>query len=203
MDLHPPDQPIRSLKDFGLHLCVVTVGILIALGLEQIVEMHHRATLAREAVDGFRHELHDDLQQVKAVLDGLPELRTEIHTQLDLLNTSPPPAGARYKTPGVSYNPIYAASWDTAVATQALNELPYDTVKKFSEAYAGLRIFTEEERIMLNAWHDLQAFGGDLSALSPDQRRTLIEQLHRYDSFIFSLDSAGRGVIKASGEALR
>ena len=29
MDLHPPDQPIRTLKDFALHLCVVTVGILI------------------------------------------------------------------------------------------------------------------------------------------------------------------------------
>jgi hypothetical protein len=203
MDLHPPDQPIRSLKDFALHLCVVTVGILIALGLEQVVELHHRARLAQEAVEGFRHELHDNLQQVRAVLDALPEMRDKIHVQLDLLNTTPLPAGARFKNPGVHYNPMYAASWDTAVATQALNEMPYETVKRFSEAYTVLRIFTDEERIMLSAWHDLQAFGEDLSVLTPEQRRALIEQLHRYDSFIFSLDSAGQGVLKASEEALR
>jgi hypothetical protein len=30
-----------------------------------------------------------------------------------------------------------------------------------------------------------------------------MEQLHRYDSFVFSLDSAGQGVLKASDDALR
>ena len=203
MDLHPPDQPIRTLKDFALHLCVVTVGILIALGLEQVVEVHHRAQVAREAVEGFRHELADNREQVKAVLDALPEVRNRINAQLNLLNTTPLPARARFKNPGVHYNPLYAASWDTAIATQALSDLPYETVKKFSEAYSVLRVFADEERIMLNAWHDLQSFGEDLSSLTPDQRRTLMEQLHRYDSFIFSLDSAGQEVLKASDDALR
>jgi hypothetical protein len=202
MDLHPPDQPIRTIKDFALHLCVVTVGILIALGLEQVVEVHHRAQVAREAVEGFRHELADNREQVKAVLDALPQVRGEIVAQLDLLNTNPLPAGARFKNPGVSYNPLYAASWDTAIATQALSDLPYESVKKFSEAYSVLRVFADEERIMLNAWHDLRAFGEDLSILTPDQRRSLIEQLHRYDSFIFSLDSAGKEVLRASDVAL-
>jgi hypothetical protein len=137
------------------------------------------------------------------VLDALPELRNRIHAQLDLLNTAPLPAGAHFKNPGVHYNPMYAGSWDTAIATQALSDLPYETVKKFSKAYSVLRIFTDEERVMLNAWHDLQAFDEGLSSLSADQRRTLIAQLHRYDSFIFSLDSAGQGVLKASDEALQ
>jgi hypothetical protein len=50
MDLHPPGGPVRSLKDFFIHIGVVTPGILIALGLEQLVESHHRAHLADAAI---------------------------------------------------------------------------------------------------------------------------------------------------------
>jgi hypothetical protein len=38
MDLHPPGGPVRSVKDFFVHIGVVILGILIALGLEQLVE---------------------------------------------------------------------------------------------------------------------------------------------------------------------
>jgi hypothetical protein len=37
------------------------VGILIALGLEQLVEAHHRANIAGVAVQGFRREITDDM----------------------------------------------------------------------------------------------------------------------------------------------
>ena len=67
MELHAPAGPIHSLKDFSLHLGIVTVGILIALGLEQLVEAHHRATVARVAVEGFRREIPDDMDEAKAM----------------------------------------------------------------------------------------------------------------------------------------
>lgn len=51
MDLHPPGGPVRSLKDFFVHIGVVTLGILIALGLEQLVEVHHRAGVQRFGID--------------------------------------------------------------------------------------------------------------------------------------------------------
>jgi len=63
MDLHPPGGPVRSVKDFFVHIGVVTLGILIALGLEQLVEAHHRANLAKIAVAGFRRELIQELRR--------------------------------------------------------------------------------------------------------------------------------------------
>lgn len=57
MELHAPGGPVRSLKDFLVHIGVVTLGILIALGLEQLVEAHHRSQLAKTAVASFRKEL--------------------------------------------------------------------------------------------------------------------------------------------------
>jgi hypothetical protein len=36
MDIHGPVGPTRSLKEFAVHIGIVTIGILIALGLEGI-----------------------------------------------------------------------------------------------------------------------------------------------------------------------
>jgi len=38
MDVHPPHGAIHGWRDFFVHLIVITLGLLIALGLEGIVE---------------------------------------------------------------------------------------------------------------------------------------------------------------------
>ncbi len=43
MDVHAPHKPIHSIKEFLVHLLAITIGLLIALGLESSVEwVHHR-----------------------------------------------------------------------------------------------------------------------------------------------------------------
>jgi hypothetical protein len=49
MDLHPPHQPIHTLKDFLLHLLTITVGLFIALTLEAAIESLHHRHLVRDA----------------------------------------------------------------------------------------------------------------------------------------------------------
>jgi len=56
MDVHPPHAGIHTWRDFWIHLGTITIGLLIAIGLEQSVEWMHRV-----------HEMH--------VLQG--ELRDE------------------------------------------------------------------------------------------------------------------------------
>jgi hypothetical protein len=89
MDLHPPGGPVRSVKDFFVHIGVVTLGILIALGLEQLVEAHHRANLAKIAVAGFRKELAYNEDEVKYVLTRLPELQGKIERSISTLSAAP------------------------------------------------------------------------------------------------------------------
>ena len=117
MDLHVPEGPIRSIKDFLIHIVIVTIGILIALGLEQLVEAHHRHRLAEEAVAGFRRELADDRTAMDEVMASMPKLRTDIDAEILNLE-SPVPREIHY--PGFTYNVISTASWETAVATRAL-----------------------------------------------------------------------------------
>jgi hypothetical protein len=206
MDLHAPEGPIRSLKDFATHLCVVTVGILIALGLEQLVEAHHRAQLGEEAVSGFRHELTDNRTQVTEVLDSLPKMREQVQRQVEQLSAAAGGGGGAVpslmKYPGVSFDLVSVASWDTAVVTQGLAELPYDAVKRYSEAYGSMRVFMEEEKVMFDAWTEMHAFGEDPSQLAPEQKRALIERLRRYESLSVAVDTIGRTALRMSDAAL-
>lgn len=49
MEVHPPHSPIHSVKEFMVHLLAITIGLLIALGLEASVEWLHHRSLVREA----------------------------------------------------------------------------------------------------------------------------------------------------------
>lgn len=200
MDLHAPEGPVRSVRDFLVHIVIVTIGILIALGLEQLVEAYHRAHLARDAVEGFHRELTSDSADIKEVIASNTNVRKQIEDWIaDLSAPAPHPMD---KYPGVHFNILSAASWDTAIATHALNELPYEQAHLYAVAYASLRVFIEVQRRGLSDWQDLRVFGKDPAAMTPDQRRTLIERLHRYESDLEVIENAGGNVLEASQTAL-
>lgn len=53
LDVHPPHPAAHTWKDFLIHIATISVGLLIAIGLEQTVEFfHHRHQ---------RHQLEADL----------------------------------------------------------------------------------------------------------------------------------------------
>ncbi|HEY4008966.1 MAG TPA: hypothetical protein VGM11_02360 [Acidobacteriaceae bacterium] len=56
IDIHPPAHGAMTRRDFFIHLSIVVLGILIAIGLEQAVEQVHERFLLRT----FRAELHQE-----------------------------------------------------------------------------------------------------------------------------------------------
>lgn len=81
MEIHAPEEPVRSIRDFIVHIAIVTIGILIALGLDGAREMLHEHRLVHETRENFDQELKlglnhmdDELPRVaagKQKLDGL------------------------------------------------------------------------------------------------------------------------------------
>ncbi len=64
MDIHAPKGPVHSLKDFSLHILIVTIGILIALGLEGIRETIHEHYQIQETRDLLRKDLRFNQEQL-------------------------------------------------------------------------------------------------------------------------------------------
>ena len=85
MDVHPPHHPIATKRDFFLHLFTITCGLLIALGLEGLVEMAHHHSLVVEARANIRHELDDNrkatVKDIRSVQEDEARFRKNLDTE--------------------------------------------------------------------------------------------------------------------------
>ncbi|MEE3623318.1 hypothetical protein UCD39_04865 [Nitrospirillum sp. BR 11752] len=206
MEIHAPESPIQSLKDFVIHIGVVTVGILIALGLEQAVEAYHRHELVRQAVASFHAELAENRKSVQDVMTEIAEHNARAEQGLALLEAwqqGKGTPGAELKYPGIRLDLLSSASWDAAIATHALGDLPYDEARRYAEAYAGFRLFMEQEKAQLAEWQDLRLFGADPAVMAPAQRQLLIERLHHYQNYVVVLTLTGKGALASADRALQ
>jgi hypothetical protein len=56
LDVHAPHQTVHTWKDFFIHIATITIGLLIAISLEQAVEYLHHRHQAKEMADKLRAE---------------------------------------------------------------------------------------------------------------------------------------------------
>jgi hypothetical protein len=205
MELHVPHGSVRSIKDFLVHIGIVTVGVIIALGLSQLVEAYHRSGMAAETLEGFRREITFAETQVKGVVDAIPAWRTQIEAEIDKLSAMPTQGAGQVpiQYPETAYQIIRKASWDTAIATQVLEALPPDKVRGYELAYEELKTFVDEERTGVGYWNDLHSYGENAATLSAEDRHALIKELRRYEAFLRFLEGLGQDALKTSANALK
>ncbi len=204
MELHVPHGSIRSIKDFLVHIGIVTVGVIIALGLGQLVEAYHRSSMAAETLQGFRREIIFAESQVKQVLDSIPAWRTQIDVDIARLSATPAQGTDQgpLRYPETAFQIIRKASWETAIATQIIGTLPPDKVRGYELAYEELTTFVDEERIGVGYWYELNKYGQNVDALSAEDRRALIQELRRYKAFAQFLEAIGTDSLKTCARAL-
>ena len=140
MDVHPPHGPIHTVKDFLLHLLTITIGLLIALGLEGTVEWVHHRHLAKEARADIQQEIRDNQQHVVeyiAELSGeLKVLKLERDRVDDLLHGRPvKPVG------DLNFHDLILqeSAWNVALSSGVVTFMGHDEVKRYEKAYTVQR----------------------------------------------------------------
>lgn len=80
MEVHAPHEPIHTWRDFFVHIATITIGLLIAIALEQSVEWFHHRHVVHVARENIRHEIEinrgeaiADLRAVQADEDSMKE----------------------------------------------------------------------------------------------------------------------------------
>jgi hypothetical protein len=137
MEVHGPDSPLHTWKDFALHLATVTIGILIALSLEQATEWYHHKAIVREAKSNIVNELRDN----KNGLDkALPNMETNLKEQEHVLQVVTDLLAHKKLAESslqlaVSGPTLRATSWRAAEAIGALSFMEYPQLKKYAEVY--------------------------------------------------------------------
>jgi hypothetical protein len=146
MEIHAPERPINSVKDFAIHIAIVTCGILIALGLEGIREAVHDYHLVRETRENVRSEMEinrdhyaDELPRVAAYADQLSALVKDLPK---LVREHPEQINQRLDQIA---NPGYfflSNSWQTALSTGVLEHVSTAEVTAYGGAAQVIKIYT-------------------------------------------------------------
>jgi hypothetical protein len=71
MDVHPPHGGIHTWRDFWIHLGTITIGLLIAISLEQSVEWMHRVHERHVLQSELRDEGEENVKGVQVDIDRL------------------------------------------------------------------------------------------------------------------------------------
>src|ERR1700730_918654 len=79
IEVHPPHENVHTWRHFFIHIAAITIGLRMAIGLEQmVVYFHHRQQL-QEA----RRELADELESNRRVVSINLEATRKITADLD------------------------------------------------------------------------------------------------------------------------
>src|ERR1700683_3392667 len=144
LDVHAPQEVVRTWKDFFIHIATIVIGLLIAVGLEQSVEyFHHRHQVAE-----IRRSLAEERRINEVIFTSAcnefrryaPILLGSLQT-LTYLRTHPgaPPS----QWPGrfsfyILIVHFQDSAWKIALQSAALAYMPRAEVRTYSDVYARL-----------------------------------------------------------------
>ena len=153
MDIHPPDRPILSFKEFLVHIGTVTIGILIALSLEQLIEWRHHQNLIGEARDNIRAEIADNRRELAGHIAETPKNIAGQEAVLQWIADIEKRGTSSIHSLKLETNlaELSSTSWTTAQAVGALALMDYAEVKRDAAVYQLQQEFEHLQREALDA----------------------------------------------------
>jgi len=162
LDVHAPHHPIGGWKDFFVHLITISVGLLIAVGIEGCVELHREHKLVREARETMREEIQhnsDKMKEAVVTLDKQTETMKKNIATLSHIQENPKDKAAQDAQIDANFSIIGLrdTAWKTAQATGALSFMPYAEAQRYSDVYGTQKDFLDQQDKVLE--DESQFFG--------------------------------------------
>ena len=167
MEIHKP-KSFRGWREFAKEVGTIVIGVLIALGAEQIVQSLHEARLSREAREAVRSELNIDLTNVsrRAEVQACIDRRIgEIGNLLDKAERGAPFQPATLIGAPITWT-VATQRWQAATAGGRTSLLSSEEQGDLARVYAQLTGLREDEAVEAGAWSRLGAIQDERS-LSP------------------------------------
>ena len=209
LDVHPPHTPTHTWKDFFIHVGTICVGLLIAVALEQTVELVHHSRQRHELQENLRIDNELNRNWASQDLDAARKIREWAQDQAALLdhidhtNLSAPLTlhtvpTASFASPNFGVYLAAQANGQISLLSNWQQNWLADGNRKAQQIFVSDNGFL---RGLHNALGDLnQSLIGnalpsasgvlDISALSAAQRTRLVEQLAAINEAARKLENA-------------
>src|SRR5882757_2652559 len=184
LDVHAPHATVHTWKDFFIHLATIVIGLLIAVGLEQLVEHAHDYYKVRETREALQREREANGKDLVTNAHNWRWEMAEFRNNLMVLEyIRHHPGESQSSLPGDLrwiHLPIFSnrAIWDAAQQNAVIRLLPPDEANSDQLLYQFLQTTTEQGMATWNAVNDARRFSlldPDPTHLSPQQLAQTIE----------------------------
>jgi hypothetical protein len=201
LDVHPPHEKMHGFKDFLLHLLTITIGLLIALGLEGYAEHWKQRELKKDADTKLRQEIRDNAQEIALVHNATASEQENLERIVDFMSARKKnePYDTRQIRLGFTVGDLNSASWKTAAATGALGFMEYDQVQRYSavyqlqDKYSALQDQTIDEFLQLQSYF---IFGFDTEKITPVEAGSAELDTRRALAHLTAMDQVGTALAK-------
>ncbi len=209
LDVHAPEHTPHSVRDFFLHIFTITIGLLIALGLEAAMEWRHHVHLRDEANDNILSEVRDNQHELSDVLGNIPKERDTLTYALAFLRAHE--EGKPYEVRssinlGMNFGSYRDASWQTASATGALGYMEYAHVKRYSAVYTLQGQFAQLQAQTLTAYLQIQSYvvaGEDPRQLSVADTQKANAEVRQTLADLLAMEQVGQALQKQYATVLQ
>lgn len=181
MHFHLP-KPLHGWREFAGEVGIIVLGVLIALGAEQLIEtIRSRSEVAqfRSAVD---HELASDLAAYRYRIEQEPCVKRRLGELREWLAADR--AGKPIKTLGEIGRPslygFLTSVWKSS-SPDVMNHLSLETRERYSGLYDFVVLVDDQINQEEEIWRSLNAFNGE-SQFTAEDRRKIAELTYRAKS---------------------
>jgi hypothetical protein len=178
MHFHLP-KPLHGWREFAGEVGIIVIGVLIALGAEQMVETVHDRRVAQETREAVTAEINGNLANVQLRGTAEPCMArrlTELHALVDQWGRT-----GTFKTPlWVAQAPqlsINLPHYDAAASAGRLALLPRDEQYRIGVVVGDLRSFGENQAKEFDAWANLRMLQSGADTLSASDRAAVRQAL--------------------------
>jgi hypothetical protein len=209
MEIHAPDKPIHSKKEFMFHMLTVVLGILIALALDSIVTWAHHRILVREAGANIATELRNNKETIEKAVPEIQarqkQLQAVISTIDEIEKSRKVPTG-KIKYSFASYE-LYSTAWKTASVSGAVTHMEYEQLKDYTDAYDLQQDFLTVQSQGFSSVGNLAAamhvLDQDIAKVSKERLEDIQRETLKILTIQKTLENVSAGLISAYDKALK
>lgn len=159
MHIHRP-KPLHGVHQLLTEIGVIVIGIVIALGAEQVVEWLHWREVVSQTREVLDRELAGDLGVVQTRIDEGPCIArrlAELKTVFRLhARRSPLPLKGPLGQPQFPH--IQSSVWETAITGEGAAHMPLDLRIRYAGLYDALYWYRDKTSEESEAWSHLSQF---------------------------------------------
>jgi len=166
LDVHPPHNPTHTWRDFFIHIATIVIGLIIAVGLEQTVELFHHHHQLQKAREELREELDANRRGAATQLACVHQVQDELNADMALLlarRATNQPLTAKLNFDW-SFRRSRSAAWNTNKQSGGLDLMPHPELAHYDYTFTVAQVVMDSSE----KWETEIEIAKAIAARSPD-----------------------------------